>query len=119
VISNQEVTIQPRKPGQRPTVRDQYRAREPGGGGTFQASLTIESETCTIENIRFVLNQTGACVPMAILWLRNTRTVNIHGCEFIQADPCSEREKDKDCRMASILAESTNQSSLFVSGSCF
>src|SRR5262249_54600973 len=37
----------------------------------------------------------------------------------IEADPCSEREKEKDCRMASILAESANQSSLSVRGSCF
>jgi hypothetical protein len=120
VISNPVVTIRPRKRGQRPTIRDQYRAREPGRGGIFQASLRIESETCTIEDIRFVLNQTGASVPMAILWLHNTRTMNIRRCEFIQTEPCSEREKEKDCRMASILAESTSQSSsLNVSGCCF
>ncbi|HZV06506.1 MAG TPA: serine/threonine-protein kinase [Gemmataceae bacterium] len=119
VISNPVVTIRPRKRGQRPTIRDQYRAREPGRGGTFQASLTIESKSCTIENIRFVLNQAGASVPMTILWLRNTPEVNIRNCEFIQANPCNEREKAKDSRMASILAESSNQSSLNVTGSCF
>jgi serine/threonine protein kinase len=119
VISNPVVTIRPRKRGQRPTIRDQYRAREPGRGGSFQASLTIESQTCTIEGIRFILNQNGASVPMAILWLRNRGEVNIRHCEFIQANPCNEREKEKDCRMASILAESSNQSSLNVTESCF
>ncbi|MHB1423987.1 MAG: serine/threonine-protein kinase [Gemmataceae bacterium] len=116
VVRNPSVTIKSRKPNQRPTIRDQYRDRLPG---TFQASLTIESKTCTIENLRFVLNQTGASVPMAILWLKNCREVNIRRCEFLQAEPCSEREKEKDSRMASLLFESDDPASLILTESCF
>jgi serine/threonine protein kinase len=116
VVSNREVVIQPRKPGQRPTLRDQYRARLPRA---FQASLTIDSEICTIENMRFVLNQTGASVPMASLWLRNAREVTIRRCEFIQAQPCTEREKEKDSRMASLLVEAANPATLSLTGSVF
>ena len=86
---------------------------------TFQASLTIESKTCTIENIRFVLNQTYTSVPMAILCLKNCREVNIRRCEFIQAEPCSERDKEKDTRMASILAESDRPATLVLRECCF
>jgi serine/threonine protein kinase len=116
IVKNPVVTIQPLKPGQRPTIRAQYRARLPR---TLQASLTIESSICTIENLRFVLNQTGASVPMAMLWLKNCREVNIRRCEFIQAEPCSERDKDKESRMASVIAESDKPAKLTLTESCF
>jgi serine/threonine protein kinase len=115
VIANPIVTIQPLRPGQRPTIRDQYRARL----RSFQATLTIASKRCTIENIRFVLDQTGASAPMAILWLRNAREVRIRGCEFIQADPCSDRDKEKDNRMTSLLAEAKEPARLTVMESSF
>ncbi len=116
VITNPTVTIQPLHPDHRPTVHDQYRA----GLRPFQASLTIQSKRrCTIENIRFVLNQTGASVPMAILWLRNCREVTIRRCEFIQAAPCSDRDKEKDSRMASVLADTKEPAKLTVMESCF
>ena len=115
VVANSTVTIRPLKPGQRPTIRDQYRARL----RPFQASLTIQSKRCTIENIRFVLNQTGASAPMAILWLNNCLEVNIRRCEFIQAQPCSDRDKEKDSRMASLLADATEPARLTVTESCF
>jgi serine/threonine protein kinase len=116
VITNPIVTIQPLKSGHRPTIRDQYRARLPQ---KFQASLTIQSKHCTIENIRFVLNQTGASVPMAILWLHNSREVTIRGCEFIQAQPCGEGDKEKGSRMASLLAEAKEPAKLTVTESAF
>jgi serine/threonine protein kinase len=116
VITNPIVTIRPLKPGQRPTIRDQYRALP---SQKFQASLTIESKRCTIENIRFVLNQTGASVPMAILWLHNNHEVNIRGCEFIQAQPCLERDKEKDSRMASLLIDAKDPAKLTVTESTF
>ena len=113
VITNPIVRIRPRKPGQRPTIRDEYRPRLPR---TFQASLTITSRVCDIENIRFVLDQTGAGVPMAMLWLRNTHEANIRGCEFIQAAACLPQ---KDSRMASVLVESAQPASLTLTESCF
>ncbi len=117
VITNPTVTIQPLKPGQLPTIRDQYRT---GLLRSFQASLTIQSKKrCSIENIRFVLNQTGASVPMAMLWLHNSREVNIRRCEFIQAQPCSDRDKEKDSRMASILADTKEPAKLTVTESTF
>jgi serine/threonine protein kinase len=116
VITNPTVTIQPLKPGHRPTIRDQYRA----GLQPFQASLTIRSKKrCTIENIRFVLDQTGASVPMAMLWLYNSGEVSIHRCEFIQAAPCSDRDKEKDSRMASVLADAKEPAKLTVTESTF
>jgi serine/threonine protein kinase len=115
VITNPVVTIRPLKVGHRPTIRDQYRA----GLRPFQASLTIESKRCTIENIRFVLNQTGASVPMAILWLHNSREVSIRGCEFIQAQPCSDRDREKDSHMASLLADANEPAKLTVTESTF
>ncbi|HEY7326315.1 MAG TPA: serine/threonine-protein kinase [Gemmataceae bacterium] len=115
VITNPAVTIRPLKSGHRPTIRDQYRA----GLRPFQASLTIESKRCTIENIRFVLNQTGASVPMAILWLHNNREVSIRGCEFIQAQPCTDRDKEKDSRMSSLLADAKDPAKLTVTESTF
>ncbi|MGH7169682.1 MAG: serine/threonine-protein kinase, partial [Gemmataceae bacterium] len=105
VISNPSVTIQPRRPGQRPTIRDWYRG---GQAGTFQASLTITSKICIIEKIRFVLNQAGGGAPMAMLWLRDTHEVNIRGCEFIQTAPCFQKEG----RMTSVLAESKQPANL-------
>ena len=48
VVTNPKVTIRPRKPRQRATIRDQYRALT---RQTFQATLTIKSKTCSIENI--------------------------------------------------------------------
>jgi serine/threonine protein kinase len=116
VITNPTVTIRPLKSDRRPTIRDQYRARP---SQKFQASLTIESKRCTIENIRFVLNQTGASVPMAILWLRNTPEVAIRGCEFIQAQPCLDRDKEKDSRMISLLADAKEPAKLTVTESSF
>jgi len=116
VITNPTVTIQPLRPDRRPTIRDQYRALL---SQKFQASLTIESKRCTIENIRFVLNQTGASVPMAMLWLRNPHEVTIRRCEFIQAQPCFDRDKDKDSRMASLLIETPEPARLTVTESAF
>ncbi|HTU20336.1 MAG TPA: serine/threonine-protein kinase [Gemmataceae bacterium] len=112
VIANPEVEIKPRRPGRRPTIRDEYR---PISRKRYQASLTIKSKRCIIENIRFVLNQTGASAPMAMLWLNGTQDAHIRGCEFLQADPCSE----KDMRMTSVLADSENPAALTVMESCF
>jgi serine/threonine protein kinase len=111
VVNNPVVTIRPRKLGQRPTIRDRYRAQV---GQKFQASLIIQSQQCTIENIRFVLDQTGVGVPMAMLWLRDTRDAHIHRCEFIQAYPFGEKS-----RMASILAESREPAALTLTESSF
>lgn len=117
VITNPTVTIQPLKPGHPPTIRDQYRTDRLR---SFQASLTIQSKKrCTIENIRFVLNQTGASVPMAMLWLHNSREVNIRRCEFIQAQPCSDRDKEKDSRMASVRVEAKEPAKLTLTESTF
>jgi hypothetical protein len=113
VITNPTVRIQPLKPGQRPTIRDEYRTRP---RRDFQTSLKITSRYCIIENIRFVLNQTGAIAPMAMLWLRDTRAANIRGCEFIQAAPCLQQ---KDSRMTSLLAESEQPVALTITESCF
>jgi serine/threonine protein kinase len=115
LITNPIVTIRPLRPGHRPIVRDQYRASL----RDFQASLTIQSKRCTIENIRFVLNQTGASAPMAILRLHDCGEVTIRGCEFIQAHPCSDRDKVKDSRMSSVFAEAGGPARLNVTESCF
>ena len=116
VITNPTVTIQPLNSARRPILRDQYRA----GLRPFQASLTIQcKKRCTIEGIRFVLNQTGASVPMAMLWLHGSREVNIRRCEFIQAQPCSDHDKEKDSRMASILADTKEPAKLTVTESAF
>jgi serine/threonine protein kinase len=123
VITNPTVTIQPLKPGHPPTIHDQYRARlRPNFQASLtieQASLTIESQRCTIEDIRFVLNQTGASAPMAILWLHNSGEVNIRRCEFIQAQPCSDRDREKDSRMASVLVDTKEPAKLSVRESTF
>lgn len=112
VIANPTVTIQPRTPGQRPTIRDHYRAL---ARQDFQASLTIKSEICIIEKIRFVLNQTGARMPMAMLRLLNTRQATIRDCEFLQVSPGFYKDK----RMTSVLAESDRPAVLTVTESCF
>src|SRR5262249_4672583 len=49
VITNPIVTIRPRTRDKRPTVRDSYHGQIPHG---VQASFTIQSQTCTIEDIR-------------------------------------------------------------------
>src|SRR6185437_9960264 len=99
VITNTRVTIQPRKPNQRPTIRDKYRGLP---RTLLQASLKITSRYCRIENIRFVLDQAGAQVPMTMLWLSNPQKADIRGCEFIQTAPSFQKER----RMASVLVES-------------
>lgn len=111
VIANPTVTIRPLKRSQRPIVRDQYHERLTQ---TFQPSLTIRSESCTIENIRFVLDQNGSTVPMAMLWFDGTREARLYGCEFIQAHPGGEK-----ARMASVLAQSDQRATLTIHNSCF
>jgi serine/threonine protein kinase len=122
VIANPIVTIRPRTPGTRPTVRDAYHHQVPRG---IQASFTIRSEHCTVEDIRFVLNQTGAGVPITALLFRNTQVAEVHRCEFIQTQP------DRDIvnrparpfggapRMTSVLAESEKAVVLNLTECCF
>jgi serine/threonine protein kinase len=114
VVTNPEVAIRPRKPRQQSTIRDLYRALP---GSTPQTTLTIKSKSCTIENMRFVLDQTGASVPMAMLRFHNAEKIDIRRCEFIQIDP---RSRKDNSRMTSILAESDRPpATLRVTKSCF
>jgi hypothetical protein len=111
VIANPIVTIRPRTPGKRPTIRDEYRGqyvRE------IRTSFTIQSKICTIEGIRFVLDQTNAAVPMTSLRLRDTQKARISRCEFIQV-----HASGSEARMTSVLAQSKEPASLSLTGSCF
>jgi serine/threonine protein kinase len=112
VITNPIVTIRPRTRDRRPTVRDSYHGQIPRG---TQASFTIQSKTsCTIEGIRFVLDQPGADVPMAVLLFHGTKQVTVRHCEFIQANPSGSKT-----RMTAVLAEAQEPAKLSLSESCF
>ena len=114
VIANPIVTIRPRDARTQPTIRYDYHART---SLALQVPLTIESKECTIEGIRFVLDQNGAGVPMAALLFRGAGAMKatVHRCQFIQADPLYSEQK----RMTSVLVESHGPSTLILSESCF
>jgi serine/threonine protein kinase len=116
VIANRKVTIRGRDASKPPTIRYNYRARR---SEAMQTLLTIESENCTIDNIRFVLDQEGASVPMAALYFRFPKSapmssVHVRHCEFIQGN-----SSGSDNRMASIRVESNQPARLQLSESCF
>ncbi len=115
IVANRKVTIRGREAGKPPTIRYNYRARK---SEAMQTLLTIESENCTIENIRFVLDQEGASVPMAALYFRSPKSAPLSAyvrhCEFIQGN-----SSGVDNRMASIRVESNQPAKLQLSASCF
>ncbi len=113
VVGNPVLEIRPLHPNKRPTVRDQYLAQL---SQTFQSTFTVRSKICTIENIRFILDQNGCNVPMAMLRFEGTRDIRLTGCEFVQLTPRGEAS-----RMASVLVEAgtTEPSALTVRKSCF
>ncbi len=113
IVTNPIVTIRARDAHKRPTtIRYGYHART---SPALQAALTIDSKDCTVENLRFVLDQNGAGVSMAALHLRGTRLAKVHGCEFLQADPA---RSDKN-RLASVFIEAREFATLTLSESCF
>jgi serine/threonine protein kinase len=111
-ISNPKVTLRPRNPQARPTIR--YAYDDARTAPTLQAPLTIESKECIVEGIRFVLDQKGAGVPMAALRFRGVRQATVQRCEFIQANPFGDKN-----RMTSVLVESKTGGALVLSECCF
>jgi serine/threonine protein kinase len=117
VISNPTVTIRAADPRKRPTVRYDYHDRP---STAMQAALTIESKICTVEGLRFVLDQRNAESPMASLFFRGVRGVRgaryrVRNCEFIQGNPVGKEQN----RMTSVLAESREPGALVLEESCF
>jgi serine/threonine protein kinase len=115
ILANDRVTIRPRHDAKkRPTIYYDYRAIP---AQALQAPLTIDSKDCTIEGLRFVLNQNGASVPMTALWFRfrSPGLARVRRCEFVQANP-SLNEKN---RLTSVLAQSSDSATLQLSESCF
>jgi hypothetical protein len=113
VIANPIVKIRALGTKKRPTIYDHYR----GGLTTaLQASLTIASENCTMDGIRFVLDQNGSNVPMAALLFRGAKEprIRLNRCEFIQADPYNKGES----RITSVFVEA-RAGSLSLTESCF
>jgi serine/threonine protein kinase len=113
VIANPELEIRPLTAGKRPAVHDQYLAQL---SQTFQSTFIVRSKKCTIDNIRFILDQNGCNVPMAMLRFEGTPDIRLTGCEFVQLTPRGEAS-----RMASVLVEAgkTELSVLMVRKSCF
>jgi serine/threonine protein kinase len=114
VLANPIVTIRSANAQTHPTIRYDYPART---SQALQAPLTIESKNCTVEGIRFVLDQTGASVPMTALLFRGVgqSKVTVNRCTFIQANLSGNEQK----RMASVFIESSGPSSLILNECCF
>ncbi len=117
MITNPTVTIKASDPQKRPTVRYDYHDRP---STAMQAALTIESKHCTVEGIRFVLDQRNAESPMASLLFRGVRGMRganyrVRNCEFIQGNPVGKEQN----RMTSVLADSREPAALYLSESCF
>ncbi len=85
-----QLTIRPRDPSQRPTIRLVYDPglRDPGATGVpVWTALTVRAGHVTLRNLRFEVSAAQAQILMAAVRVQAGARLTLEGCEFVLADP--------------------------------
>jgi serine/threonine protein kinase len=118
LITNPRVTIRGKKSGPRPTILFSYDDTDKDAT-VIRAPLTIQSQECLVEGIRFVLDRKGSEKAMASLVFRGPikKPLQIRQCEFIQAEVFSQAAEKN--RLTSVLVDASSPCNLDLTECCF